>query len=268
MRLGCCVPLDRAEAVAAAGYDYWEPPVAAVAPSEGEQVFAAARRRFQGLALRPEAWNCLLPGDLKVTGPDVDAAAVDRHLNVAFDRIAELGGRVVVFGSGRARAVPDGFDRSQAEQQIAAFLRRAGDAAAARDLMVAIEPLSRRECNIINSVAEGLAMARRVSHERVRLLADSYHMFQDDEPLSNLVEADGALVHIHIADRPRNAPAEGAEELRPFFSALRAAGYDGRVSIECRWGDDFQGELRGARDFLLRLWAEAGSPAAASAEAG
>ena len=253
--------------VAAAGYDYWEPPVAAVAPGQDEQVFAAARRRFQELPLRPEAWNCLLPGDLKITGPDVDAAGVDRYLKAAFDRIAELGGRVVVFGSGRARAVPDGFDRTQAEKQIASFLRRAGDAAAARDLIMAIEPLNRRECNIINSVAEGLAMAQRVDHERVRLLADSYHMFQDDEPLSNLAEAGGALVHIHIADRPRNAPAEGAEELGPFFSALRAVGYDGRISIECRWGDDFERELRRAREFLLRLWAEADSPAAASAPA-
>jgi len=42
--------------------------------------------------------------------------------------------------------------------------------------------------------------------------------------------------------------------VRPFLAALRAAGYDGRISIECRWGDDFEGELRRAREFLLRLW--------------
>jgi sugar phosphate isomerase/epimerase len=251
------VPLDRAEAVAAAGYDYWEPPVATVSARQGEEAFAPIRERFAALSLVPEAWNCLLPRELKVTGPDADPESLARYLDIAFGRIAQVGGRVVVFGSGGARAVPDGFDRSQADEQVASFLRRAGESAAARDLTLAVEPLNRGECNIINSVAEGLAMVRRVGHERVRLLADCYHMWLEDEPMENLIEADGALVHIHVSDRPRHAPAEGADELKPFLSALRAAGYDGRISVECRWGDDFEGEVRRAREFLLRVWAEA-----------
>jgi sugar phosphate isomerase/epimerase len=258
MRLGCCAPLDRAGAVAAAGYEYWEPPVVTVAARQGEDAFAAVRERFAALSLAPEAWNCLLPGELKVTGPDADLDSLARYLEIAFARIAEVGGRVVVFGSGRARAVPEGFDRAQAEEQVAAFLRLAGDAAAERDLTLALEPLNRGECNIINSVAEGLAMVRRVAHERVRLLADCYHMWLEDEPMSNLIEAGDALAHIHVSDRPRRAPAPGADELNPFLSTLRAAGYDGRISVECRWGDDFEGEARRARDFLLRLWAEVG----------
>ena len=59
--------------------------------------------------------------------------------------------------------------------------------------MPAIEPLNRQESNIVNSVAEGLALMRRVKRDEVQILADYYHMALESEDLSILRQAGPAL---------------------------------------------------------------------------
>ena len=51
---------------------------------------------------------------------------------------------------------------------------------------LAIEPLNRKESNIINSVAEGVRFARQVNRPEIRVLADFYHIDEEREPLDTL----------------------------------------------------------------------------------
>ena len=114
MKLGCCVSgFDQVAAVEAAGADYYELPVATAVMADGEagrSAFLAAIPRY---GLRPIAYNILFPRTILLVGPAVDRAAVGRYVVEALDRVAAAGGRVVVFGSGRSRAVPDGVEPGQ-----------------------------------------------------------------------------------------------------------------------------------------------------------
>ncbi|MDI7276043.1 MAG: TIM barrel protein, partial [Anaerolineae bacterium] len=101
---------------------------------------------------------------------------------------------------------------------------------------IALEPLRRAETNLVHTVAEAVEIVRPLGHPQVGVLADYYHMQQEQEPLANLLSAGDLLRHVHVSDPDRLAPT-GGHDLTDFFSHLRRAGYRARVSVECRWVD-------------------------------
>jgi len=253
MRFGCCTGIEGIAGVEAAGYDYIELPVGTVRPGSPESDWQPIRREILAHEVKPEAWNVLLPRDLHITGPDVDSERVRKYLEVAFDRIGQVGGRVVVFGSGGARTVPDGFPREDARHQLSELIRLAGELAHRNALRLAIEPLNRRESNVINTVAEALTYAEALNHPSVGVLVDFYHLDEEGEPFSDIVEARHYLVHTHTADTGRRHPGSGSYDYAGFMAALRSAGYDARMSVECAWGRDVDKERKEALEFLRRL---------------
>lgn len=255
MRFGCCASLEQIAPIVEAGYDYIELPVATVKAESPDIEFEPVIERVKAAGIVPEAWNCLLPGDMKITGPEVDGYRLERYLRTAFERIEELGGEVVVFGSGGARRVPDGFPLEEAREQIIEFVTLAGQIAGTHGITIAIEPLNSRECNIINSVSEGLEYVRSADHPFVKVLADLYHMDEENEPILDIVEAGNELVHTHTADTGRLFPGSGCYPHRQFFETLRSIGYNNRMSVECRW-NEFAAECKSALEFLRKLDAE------------
>ena len=234
MQYGVCGGPEIARAASRAGFDYVEMGVGSLLkPREDPASFAAALKGARAAGLPCPTNNSFVPGDLKITGENVDPAALKQYVTTAFQRAQEAGVRVIVFGSGGARRIPDGFDRARARQQIVEFLRMLAPIAAEHGVTVAIEPLCRKECNVLNTVRECGEMAREVNHPAVRLLVDSYHLLIDRDSVEDIVRYGDLLAHVHIATVP-NRFAPGLEEcdLQPFFDALAKAGYTGRVSIE------------------------------------
>ena len=238
MELGICTGPDTFSH-RPAGLDFIEANVQKLlAPGAGDDDFAPNLEGARACPVPVRAANCFLPGDLKSTGPHVDPDALDAYVRVAMGRAARVGIDTIVFGSGGSRQVPDGFDRNEAAEQLAGHLRRWGPIAADNGVTIVVEPLQKRDCNIINTVAEGADLVRRVDHPGVRLLADTFHMACDGDP-PEAIEAAGALMgHVHCAEKTDRArPGVNDEDLRPYFRALKAAGYAGRVSIEAAWTD-------------------------------
>jgi len=252
MRFGCCGGLDRIQTVQDAGYDYIEMPVAAVMPESPDDEFEATLVQIRSFEIVPEAWNCMLPADFKVTGPEVDMYRVERYLRTAFARIEELGGEIVVFGSGGARRVPDSFPMEEAGEQIVEFLTMAGKIAGAHGITIAVEPLHKHDSNIINSVTDALALARAVDHPFVKVLADLFHMQEENEPISHIIDAGNELVHVHTADTERLYPGSGSYPNAELIEALRSIGYNDRVSVECTFRD-WDTEPAKALEFLRNL---------------
>jgi sugar phosphate isomerase/epimerase len=202
-----------------------------------------------GGALPALACNVFLPQNLKVVGPDVDTPELRRYTATALERMGRLGVRVLVVGSGGARAVPEGFDRERALEQFEVFLRGVADEAAGHGVTVALEPLRPQETNLLNTVAESAAFLRERDAGPARLLADLYHMREQGEAMDVLGQTVDLLAHVHVAGVGRGAPAPDAEDIEPFVRALRDAGYAGDCSIECSW-KDFAAEAPGALDFM------------------
>ena len=154
-----------------------------------------------------------------------------------------LGVETVVFGSGGARRVPEGFSHVTAWRQIADFLRLVGEYGEKYQINTALEPLRRKECNIINLVSEGTLLSALVNHPRVGVLGDTFHMLCGSEPWAALEYAGEKLLHVHISHplpdlsgRDFPAPGDGCDYAE-IFQALKRMGYQGDVSLEAGYKD-------------------------------
>ena len=233
IQVGFCTGLKGIDAAKAAGFDYVELSTSEIAAlSDADYESAAARLRQ--LRLPTPVANLFLPATLKVTGPDIDRDAQTRYVRKAFERLSRIGIGLVVFGSGGARRVPDGFESDAAFEQLVDFGRRAAVEAKRHDITIAIEPLRRQETNIINSAAEGLDLVKAVNHSNFQLMIDFYHLASEGEDPAVVLRAREHIRHLHMANpRDRVFPLAWDEyDYAPFFANLRAIGYSGRISVE------------------------------------
>lgn len=252
MKIGWCGALADAPLLKQAGLDFVEPPLALLG-LESEETFAAARRALRQLPLPALAFNTLFPRDMQVVGPQVDEERVRHYLERAAELMSAAHARVVVFGSGWARNAPPGWDRKRAEAQFVQSLEWCADALAGSGVTLAIEPLNRKESDLVNSVDEGVRFAQSVGRPEVRVLADFYHMDEESEPLDTLEANIGWLCHIHLADTGRKNPGTGAYDYPTFFGHLRNNGYGGMISVECV-ERRHEAPMRQSLAFLKRFW--------------
>jgi len=246
------------ETLMAAGADYVEFGVAAVAPESPEEEFEKLRSAMASYPIRVEAFNSFIPGSYRITGPDADHARALGYCGAALPRCKALGGAVVVLGSAGARKSPDGFDHARAERQFIEFCRALGPVAEENAIDIAIEPLNRQEDNLLLSVEHGIRMVDEIGHPRIQLLADLYHVSQEKEPVEHVAAAGRRLRHTHCADLGRAAPGfaeSGEEDFLGFFSNLRRAGYDARCSFEGAF-TDIESQAKPLLDLLHRRWEE------------
>ncbi|RYX81818.1 sugar phosphate isomerase/epimerase [bacterium] len=245
MKFGICTapgalgdPARFLDVLAEAGADYVEWTVGSLMASEGEfeKLCAIAEKS----PIKPEAFCVFLPPHHRITGPNVNLASVLNYAGEAVRRIEQIGGEIVVLGSGSARKVPDGFPMDEALRQFKEFARELAPLAAQRNVTVVIEPLNTKEDNLITSVSKGAEITRDVDRDAIRLLADFYHMNEEGEGVQSVVDANGLLHHTHVADLGRVAPGcakEGEADFVAFFGALKAVGYDARCSFEGKTDD-------------------------------
>jgi sugar phosphate isomerase/epimerase len=237
MKYGVCAAVESARILADIGYDFIELHVQRdLKTTEGEDAFAHVLASIRETAVPAIAANSFVPGGLKITGPSVDLDALEAYASVAFERAARAGLQTIVFGSGGARRIPDGFDRDTAWRQLVQFGQHIGPLADGQGITVVVEPLNRRECNVLNLIGECAQYVREVNHPSVRLLVDAYHWGVEDDSEEDLVEALPLIRHAHIATyESRKPPGMEPCDFGPFFRALARGGYDGPISIEARW---------------------------------
>lgn len=245
MEFGCCVTPEQVPALAAASGDYAEFNVAGTVMGGDEAAFADLLARVAASPLKPLAYSVFLPGDRAVVGPAVDRGALEEYARTAFGRIRRLSGDapvIVVFGSGRSRTIPDGFPRARALDQLADLLGWVGPLAAEYGVTIAVEHLRQAESNVFNTLRECGTFLRERDLPGIRLLADIYHLMEEDEPLDTIDDFADLIAHAHAADSGRRHPGTGTYPLADFFTRLHRNGYTGRCSIECRW-TDFPSEI-------------------------
>ena len=228
------------------GFDYIEPSAAEIAAMTEEQ-FRKYADQVLSSPIRCEAFNSFIRRpELVVLGNEVPRAALNDYMEGCLGRCRKLGGSIMVWGSAGSRKVPDGFSRERAREQIAEFLRTAGDIASRYEMVVAIEPLRRQESNILNSGAESLEMVRMAKHPNVKMIIDYYHMREESEDPRIVDTARQEIVHLHFANPagrvwPHDLKEDGQYE--PFFRYMKNTGYAGRISIEGRGSFDADAAL-------------------------
>lgn len=249
MKLALCnevlAPLSleaQCELAARLGYDGLEiaPFTLARAP---ERIDAAEARRIRGvvessgLVVTGLHWLLVKPSGLSVTDPD--AARRKRTLDVVTRLIAlcaELGGQVLVHGSPKQREVAADETLDVARARLRDFLGAAAEVAAAHGVVYCLEPLSRHETVLVNTVAEAAEIVRAVDRPSLRTMIDcSAAGLSESVSIPDLIDTwlpTGLIGHVQVNDPNRRAPGQGAMQFAPIFEALKRQRYEGTVAVE------------------------------------
>lgn len=235
IKIGVCGPSRQLPEAVRYGFDYLELPAAEIADMD-EAAFQSFKQAVLSSPIRCESFNSFIR-KLRVVGDDVQRQELDAYLESTLERCRQLGGKIIVWGSASSRNVEEGYSRERAWEQIQSFLRRAGDIARPKGLVIAIEPLRRQESNIINTGAEALRLVHEVHHPNVKMIIDYYHLCEENEDPEIVWKARKEIVHFHFAN-PRGRvwpkdPSEDAEYAR-FFEMVKKIGFQGGMSIEAR----------------------------------
>lgn len=233
MRFGVCTGLENARLLASVGFDYLEIHTCNMMELD-EAAFAAFCAENEKAPIHAETANCLFPGEMALTGPDVQPDKIRSYIRKVMQRLERLGVSILVFGGGGCRRVPQGYPMEAAWRQLVELGKVLGNEGQSRGVTVVLEPLRHAETNIVNTVSEARRLVDEVGHPNFRMLCDLYHFHQNGDDLTELESCGDRLCHIHIAkpdDRRSMYPGDGVD-YAGFFRVLRAAGYDGRVSFE------------------------------------
>ena len=257
MKIGICTAPESITGIPDPAFDYVEANVQSfLKPEEPDENFAPSRNLAASLDRPIPAACCFLPGDLRVTGSSVDLDRLERYAATAFERAAQVGMEVIVFGSGAARILPEGFPVDEGFRQFVEANRRIAPLAKKHDVTIVIEPLNQSECNFINSPTDGARVVKAVDHPNVRLLIDFFHMLREGQSPQEILDCGPLIHHAHLAEKEeRTAPGVKGDDFRPFMRALKSVGYDKRISIESGW-EDFAAEQRAAVDEVRLQLAE------------
>ena len=112
-------------------------------------------------------------------------------------------------------------------------MRDLAEYAEQNDIMLAIEPLNRFECYLLNTAADAARFCRDVDHPRCRVMYDTFHSHIEEKSTPDAIRAAGDLLqHVHISENDRSTPGSGNVRWDETFDTLAEIGYDNLMVIE------------------------------------
>lgn len=249
-------PLAKAcDAAAACGYTGLEVAPFTLAPlatelsslQRGEIRRTIARAGLECVGLH---WLLAQTEGLHVAHPDPDVRRRTTDYLAELARLChELGGRVLVFGSPKQRSLLPGMSQATAEDHIHEVFSKLVPVLETTDTVVALEPLSPVETDVLTTAADTCRMIDRIGSPHVRLHLDVKAMASEAAPIPDIIHASARhLEHFHANDENLQGPGFGTIDFLPIFRALDDIRYTGWVSVEVF--DYAPGPERLARDSI------------------
>ena len=130
-------------------------------------------------------------------------------------------------------------------------------AAKERGITVALEPIRKGDCNLLNLVSEATLIAGLLQLENVAAAAHSGHMAMVSEPLSDLRRAGPLLRHVHLENAlTRRLPAPGdGEDYARLLRQLDLIDYKGTLCLCGGWEGSFPEAAGAALEYIRKLLA-------------
>jgi D-psicose/D-tagatose/L-ribulose 3-epimerase len=234
------------ELAAQLGYDGLEvaPFTLAQDPMDLTDTQASEFRRVaesHGLAITGLHWLLVAPAGLSIVADDrrVRAETV-RVMRRLVQLCALMGGQYLVHGSPKQRSVPPGATREAALQRATECFAQAAQAASDAHVVYCVEPLSRRETDLVNTVAEAARIVDEINSPALKTMIDCSAAGQAETgSVSELIARwmpTGHIAHVQVNDPNRRGPGQGEMKFEPILRTLRqmqAQGhYGGVVAVE------------------------------------
>ena len=257
--IGICTDFVNLPEVAALGFDYVELSLREVAALSASD-FAELADYADAAGIAVYACRDMLPEDLPVTGPGVNAAALHGYLKHALGRAHRLGVKIVTLDAAKSRAVPGDGDYPFAWRQLGNFLRLCQGHARDWGVTICLEPLRKADCSLLNLVSEATLIAGLLQLSNIAVAAHWGHMSMASEPMDALWKAAPLLRHIHLENAlTRRLPAPGdGEDYARMLSPLNVMGYSGGVSLCGTVADTFARDAAAAAEYIRGILHAAG----------
>jgi D-psicose/D-tagatose/L-ribulose 3-epimerase len=189
-----------------------------------------------GLAVTGLHWLLVTPKGMSITDTDPAVRRRTRDMMQGLCELcADLGGRYLVHGSPAQRQLPDRDIHAAKGYALEAF-RYAARAAEKAGVIYCVEPLSRRETNFINTVAEAIGVVEGIGSNSFRTMIDcSAAGLAEEESVAELIARwmpSGLISHIQVNDPNRKGPGQGDMDFVPIIAALKQHGYAGDIGVE------------------------------------
>lgn len=227
--IGVCTSIEQQSKAGSAGFDF-------IIPGVADYLMPTSPSAAQSPAIA--ACNMFFPSQLKCVGPEADLDTLLTYAETVFKEAHRRNVPIIIFGSGGARNIPDGYDRTAAVTQFTELCIRLAERAARYNIKIALENLNKEETNLVNTVASALTICKAVNTPNFGINADIYHMLKEQEPPERLLDARGRIFNCDIAEpTDRTPPGTEGTDFTPYLSALRATGYQGGIAVEARWKD-------------------------------
>jgi D-psicose/D-tagatose/L-ribulose 3-epimerase len=112
-------------------------------------------------------------------------------------------------------------------------LRALGEYAAARNVIVALEPMSHFRTHVVNTPEQLVRLMDLADHPALRVLFDTYHSITEIRSYAAALRTFGKrLFGLHACENDRGVPGGGLVPWKEVFSTLHEIGFDGYVGLE------------------------------------
>lgn len=227
------------QAIAATGYTGIELAPFTLASRIGE-VSSERRRELKaiaesyGLTICGLHWLLAKTEGMHLTTNDAAVRrATTQYLIELTNACADLGGTIMVFGSPMQRNLQEGVTREQAYANAAEVFRAVIPALSDRGVTIAMEPLTPKETNFVNSCAEAVELMTLVDHPNFALHQDVKAMLSESTSIPQLIaQYASQTCHFHVNDDNLLGPGMGRTDYLPILQALRDTRYSGWISVE------------------------------------
>jgi len=225
-----------------AGYEGLE--VAPFTLAENPHLISTAERQSlrraasdAGIQITGLHWLLLAPKGLSIT--TAEAQVRNKTIEVMRRLVglcADLGGKALIHGSPQQRNVGPNDDRQQAWKNACDCFAAAAAEAQSAGLVYCIEPLSTRDTNFINSVAEACECLKAINSPALQTMIDCCAAgTSEDSTIPELIDRwmpQGIIAHFHVNDPNRRGPGQGDLAFAPILAALKRHKYSGVVGVE------------------------------------
>ena len=219
------------QAIKAAGADGVEIPI-----MEGNvAAYRELSTLLDGLGLKRTASMAFVTPDINPVSdsPACRQAAVD-NLKWLIECAHALGAPVICGPMYQTIGVFSGNGPTETElARAAGVLRGVAEEARQAGVTLALEPLNRFECYMLNTLADGAALTDRIGHPNVGILFDTFHAnIEEKDPVGAIRKHGRVIKHFHCSANDRGIPGQDHVDWLGSFRALHEVGYDGWLVIE------------------------------------
>ena len=187
-----------------------------------------------GVEISSAHWLLAHTSGLHVSSPD--AGVRKRTVEYLTDLIhlsADVGARVMVFGSPKQRSVCDGVTEEEAWMLAADTFSALIPVLEERQVVFCLEPLAPSETDFLNSASDAATMIRQLGSANIQLILDVKAMSSESRPIPEIIRENSSILrHFHANDANMRGPGFGNTDFKPIGAALKDIGYSGWVSVE------------------------------------